>query len=61
MIVEMARAAADAEKASAHDLLTRARLAMAAVDHYDQERVDRLCRAVAWATRTSGPSAGSPA
>jgi acyl-CoA reductase-like NAD-dependent aldehyde dehydrogenase len=50
MIVEMARAAADAEKASAHDLLTRARLAMAAVDHYDQERVDRLCRAVAWAT-----------
>ena len=40
MIVEMARAAADAEKASAHDLLTRARLAMAAVDHYDQERVD---------------------
>jgi len=35
---------------SAHDLLTRARAAMTAVDHYDQATVDRLCRAVAWAT-----------
>lgn len=50
MIVETARAITDDEKASAGDLLQRARAAMAAVDHYDQAAVDRLCRAVAWAT-----------
>ena len=38
------------EKAAAQALLTRARAAMAAIDHYDQATVDRLCRAVAWAT-----------
>src|SRR5438034_3826505 len=48
--VETVRAATDDEKASAQDLLKRARAAMAAVDRYDQAAVDRLCRAVAWAT-----------
>src|SRR5438876_9622303 len=47
---EAVRPATDEEKATAHDLLRRARLAMALTEHYDQERVDRLCRAVAWAT-----------
>jgi sulfoacetaldehyde dehydrogenase len=46
----MARAITEEEKASALDLLKRARSAMAAVDGYDQATVDRLCRAVAWAT-----------
>src|SRR6266498_3507653 len=47
---EAVRPATDEEEATAHDLLRRARLAMASTEHYDQERVDRLCRAVAWAT-----------
>jgi sulfoacetaldehyde dehydrogenase len=46
----MARALTDEERAAAQALLTRARAAMAAVDGYDQGRVDRLCQAVAWAT-----------
>lgn len=46
----MVRAITEEERASAHELLRRARAAMAAIDHYDQETVDRLCRAVAWAT-----------
>jgi len=50
MIVETARAATDEEKASAQEFLKRARAAMAAVEHFDQATVDRLCRAVAWAT-----------
>jgi len=44
------RVLTEEEKASAQALLTRARGAMAAVDHFDQQAVDRLCRAVAWAT-----------
>src|SRR5205814_7517514 len=44
------RATTDEEKASAHDLLRRGRMAMTQVEGYDQEAVDRLCRAVAWAT-----------
>ena len=44
------RAATADEKAAAQALLARARAAMAAIDHYDQATVDRLCRAVAWAT-----------
>jgi len=48
--LKMARAITEDEKASAQELLTRARTAMAAVDSYDQAAVDRLCRAVAWAT-----------
>jgi sulfoacetaldehyde dehydrogenase len=31
-------------------LVERARAAMAAIEHYDQARVDRLCQAVGWAT-----------
>jgi sulfoacetaldehyde dehydrogenase len=38
-----------AEQQVCHDTIARARAAMKAVDGYDQERVDRLCRAVAWA------------
>ena len=46
----MARTLTDEEKATAQALVARARAAMAAADHYDQATVDRLCRAVAWAT-----------
>jgi sulfoacetaldehyde dehydrogenase len=46
----MARPITDAEKATAESLLARARAAMSAIDAYDQHTVDRLCRAVAWAT-----------
>ena len=46
----MARVITEEEVASAQQLLSRARAAMAAIDHYDQATVDRLCRAVAWAT-----------
>jgi sulfoacetaldehyde dehydrogenase len=37
------------EKASAADLLARARIAMTTVESLDQAAVDRACRAVAWA------------
>jgi sulfoacetaldehyde dehydrogenase len=50
MTVETARATTEEEKASAQEYLTRARAAMAAVERFDQAAVDRLCRAVAWAT-----------
>ena len=50
MVVKTARAISDEETASAQHLLGRARTAMAAVAGYDQDTVDRLCRAVAWAT-----------
>ena len=46
----MARAITEEERTSAVALLGRARTAMAAIDHYDQATVDRLCRAIAWAT-----------
>jgi sulfoacetaldehyde dehydrogenase len=46
----MARALSEEERDAARELWTRARAAMAAIDHYDQARVDRLCQAVAWAT-----------
>ena len=46
----MARVITEEEKGSALELLGRARAALAAVDHYDQARVDRLCQAIAWAT-----------
>jgi sulfoacetaldehyde dehydrogenase len=46
----MARAITDEEKSTVQDLLARARVATAAVAHYDQATVDRLCRAVGWAT-----------
>jgi sulfoacetaldehyde dehydrogenase len=38
------------EKKIANDKLDRARLAMKAIENYDQATVDRLCQAVAWAT-----------
>src|SRR3954465_9458164 len=50
MIAETSRAVTSEERASAQDLLTRSRAAMTAVEHYDQAAVDRLCRAIAWAT-----------
>lgn len=46
----MTRAITEDERLSLNALLARARTAMAAVDHYDQAMVDRLCRALAWAT-----------
>src|SRR5215204_5791697 len=46
----MARVITEQEIASAQELETRARAAMAAIDHYDQATVDRLSRAIAWAT-----------
>src|SRR3954468_8780070 len=54
MIAETSRAVTSEERASAQDLLTRARGAMTAVEHYDQAAVDRLCRAIAWATANEG-------
>jgi sulfoacetaldehyde dehydrogenase len=38
------------EKQSVQELVRRGRAAMAAIAHYDQPAVDRLCRAIAWAT-----------
>ena len=48
--LDTVRPTTEQEKASAQDLVARARAAMAAVDAYDQATVDRLCRAIAWAT-----------
>jgi sulfoacetaldehyde dehydrogenase len=45
----MARLITEEEKKLADDMLERARVAMKAIEHYDQETVDRLCRAIAWA------------
>jgi sulfoacetaldehyde dehydrogenase len=50
MTAEPSRAVTNEERASAQELLARARKAMAAVAQYDQAAVDRLCRAIAWAT-----------
>ena len=47
---EAVRRTTEEEKATANDLLRRARAAMAEAARYDQDGVDRLCRAVAWAT-----------
>ena len=38
------------EKTYADELMTKARKAFADIADYDQARVDRLCRALAWAT-----------
>jgi len=43
------RAITLSEQETARTLLERARSAMQAIEPYDQERVDRLCRAVGWA------------
>ena len=45
----MAREITAAEKKLADGLLEKARAAMKAIEHYDQETVDRLIKAVAWA------------
>ena len=50
IMADTVRATTEEEKASAQEFLERARAAMAAVEHFDQPTVDRLCRAVAWAT-----------
>jgi sulfoacetaldehyde dehydrogenase len=50
MATNEGRVITEEEKAVAADRLARARAAMAVADAYDQQAVDRLCRAVAWAT-----------
>jgi sulfoacetaldehyde dehydrogenase len=45
----MARTITAEETEVVTELVRRARAAMAAIDHYDQATVDRICRAVAWA------------
>jgi sulfoacetaldehyde dehydrogenase len=45
----MARTITAEETGVVHELVGRARAAMAAIAHYDQATVDRICRAVAWA------------
>ena len=47
-VAPTARAITPDERATAQQLLGRARAAMRAIDDYDQAAVDRLCRAVAW-------------
>lgn len=44
----MSRTLTEAERSLARELLARAREAMAAIEHYDQKQVDRLCQAMAW-------------
>lgn len=46
----MARPITDEERKYAHELLTKARAAMKAIEDYDQKTVDRLCQALGWAT-----------
>src|SRR5438034_4163985 len=46
----MSRTIAEDERQHACELLEKARDAMLAIEHYDQAGVDRLCRAIAWAT-----------
>src|SRR5215510_5091433 len=46
----MSRTVAQEERQHACELLEKARAAMRSVEQYDQAGVDRLCRAIAWAT-----------
>ena len=46
----MPRPITEEEKQYAQDLLLKARVAMKAIEDYDQATVDRLCQAVGWAT-----------
>src|SRR5580765_6608606 len=46
----MNRTITDEEKQYAGTVLQRARIALKTSESHDQERVDRLCRAVGWAT-----------
>src|SRR5881398_173384 len=50
MSIQPGRAVTGEEEAAAREHLNRGRAAMRSVDGYDQATVDRLCRAVAWAT-----------
>ena len=45
----MAKPITEEQKHELHTMLARARTAMAAIEDYDQARVDRLCQAVGWA------------
>jgi sulfoacetaldehyde dehydrogenase len=45
----MARTITAEETEVVHELVGRARAAMAAIEHYDQATVDRVCRAIGWA------------
>ena len=44
----MAKELTETERAHAHDMLNRARIAMAAVEDYSQEQLDRLAQAIGW-------------
>ncbi len=46
----MGRPITQEEKDYAQELLAKARMAMKAIEDYDQNTVDRLCQAVGWAT-----------
>ncbi len=46
----MARPITEQEQSLVTELLQKARAAMCAMENYDQPAVDRLCRAIAWAT-----------
>ncbi len=50
----MPRSITEEEKQNALELLQRARAAMKAIAHYDQAAVDRLSRAIGWATANEG-------
>jgi len=50
MSPESVRPTTDEEKALARELLRRSREAVTKIENYDQQTVDRLCRAIAWAT-----------
>ena len=54
----MARPITEEEKTLANDMLGRAKMAMKAIENYDQEKVDRLCQAVAWAVANETTAAG---
>ena len=45
----MQRLITEEEKKLADDMLAKARAAMQAIEHFDQESVDRLIQAIAWA------------
>src|SRR5690242_20490115 len=40
----------EAERAEIDAMIERARAAMRAIERYDQQRADRLCQAIGWAT-----------
>src|SRR4030095_3572146 len=46
----MSRTVAQEERQYACELLEKARAAMRSIEHYNQAAIDRLCRAIAWAT-----------